>query len=80
MTSAVTWVQLHMLPVEFWDGELLETISSSLGRLLKIDDFISSMSRSKYARICMKIDLSKPLKQGFQIDNEEHRVFVVALY
>lgn len=34
-------VQLHNLPVEFWDGETLETISSSLGRLLKIDDFYS---------------------------------------
>ncbi|XP_039136996.1 uncharacterized protein LOC120274516 [Dioscorea cayenensis subsp. rotundata] len=80
LSSAVIWVQLHNLPVEFWDGETLETISSSLGRLLKIDEFTLSMSRSRYARVCLEIDLSKPLKQGFWLGDDENRVFVVVLY
>lgn len=80
MWTNVVWAQLHNLPVEFWDGESLETISASLGHLLKIDDFTFSFSRSKFARICVEIDLTKPLKQGFWISDDEHQVFVVVLY
>lgn len=80
LSTAALWVQLHNLPVEFWEGEALETISSLLGRLLRNDDFTASLSRSKYARICVEIDLAKPLKQGFWIGDEDNRVFVVVLY
>ncbi|XP_039146757.1 uncharacterized protein LOC120283996 [Dioscorea cayenensis subsp. rotundata] len=45
-----------------------------------IDDVTYSLSRSKFARIYIEIDLAKPLKQGFWIRDNEHRIFVVALY
>lgn len=80
LSTAAIWVQMHNLPVELWDGESLETISALFGRLLKIDEFTSSLSRSKYARLCIEVDLAKPLKQGFWIGDEDHRVFVVVLY
>lgn len=62
LSTAALWVQLHNLPVEFGDGESLETISSFFGRLLNIDEFTSLLSRSKYTRLCVEIDLAKPLK------------------
>lgn len=34
----------------------------------------------KFAWVCIKIDLSKPLKRGLWIINKEQRVFVVVLY
>lgn len=80
LSIAAIFVQIHNLPVEFWDGESLETISALFGRLLKIDDFTLSLSRSKYAKICIEVDLAKLLKQGFWIGDKEHRVFVVVLY
>ncbi|XP_039119052.1 uncharacterized protein LOC120255255 [Dioscorea cayenensis subsp. rotundata] len=45
-----------------------------------IDEFTNSLSRSKYARICVEIDLSKPLSRGFWIGDDLHRVFVVVQY
>lgn len=80
LSTAAVWIQLHNLPVQFWEGESLETVSSLFGKLLKIDDLTSSLSRSRFARICVEIDLAKPLKQGFWIGDDEHRVFVVVLY
>lgn len=71
---------MHNLPVDFWDGDSLETITSHLGRLLKIDELTTSLSRSKFARVCIEIDLFKPLKQGFWLGDEAHRVFVVVFY
>lgn len=65
INTAAIWVQLHNLPVELWHGEMLDSITSHLGNLLKVDELTSSLARSKYARVCIKIDLSKPLFKGF---------------
>lgn len=80
LTTAVIWVQLHNLPVEFWSGDILETITSHLGNLLKISDLSVSITRAKYGRVCIEIDLSKPLSKGFWLNDDQHRVFVVVLY
>lgn len=80
LTSGVIWVQLHNLPVELWDGESLDTIIAHLGNLVKVDDLTLSLSRSKYARVCVEIDLSKPLCRGFWVGDDSHQVFVVVLY
>lgn len=80
LTTAAIWIQLHNLPIEFWSGDTLETISSHLGRLLKIDDLTLSLTRTKYARICIELDLSKPLCKGFWLGDDLHRVFIVVLY
>lgn len=57
--TAIIWVQFHNLPVEFWEGETLETIVGKLGTLIKIDEYTSNLVRSIYARVCIDIDLSK---------------------
>lgn len=74
------WVQFHNFSVECWDGKILETISSNFGRLITVDEFTSTLVRSKYARVCIEIDLSKPLCRGFWIGDDFHRVFVVVMY
>lgn len=58
----------------------METITNNFGRLIKVDEFTSTLARSKYARVCIKIDLSKPLYRGFWIGDDYHRVFVVVMY
>lgn len=43
LSATVIWLQLHNLPVEFWDRDSLETVASHIGRLPKIDNFTSSL-------------------------------------
>ncbi|XP_039118817.1 uncharacterized protein LOC120254910 [Dioscorea cayenensis subsp. rotundata] len=80
LSTATIWLQFHNLPMELWDGETLETIVSQFGTLLKVDDFTVSLSRSKYARVCVEIDLSKPLCRGFWVGDDMNKVFVVVMY
>lgn len=80
LSSAAIWIQLHNLPVEFWEGETLEAIANQFGTLLKVDEFTAALTRSKFARICVDVDLSKPLSRGFWIGDDHHRVFVIVLY
>lgn len=65
LNTAVIWVQFHNLLVECWDGETLETIARNFGTLIKIDKLTCTMARSRYARVCIEINLSKPLCRGF---------------
>lgn len=66
--------------MEFWDGETLETITSHLGTLIKVDDLTTSLIRSKFARACIEIELLEPLSRGFWIGDDARRVFVVVMY
>lgn len=51
-----------------------------MGNLLKVDDLTSSLVRSRFAPICLEVDLSKPLSRGLWLGDDLHRVFVVVLY
>lgn len=66
--------------MELWDGESFDTITAHMGNLLKIDDLTISLSRSKFARVCIELDLSKPLCRGFRVGDDIHKVFIMVVY
>lgn len=66
--------------MEFWDGEALESLTEPLGRLVKVDEFTSSLSRAWFTRFCLEIHISHPLKEGFWLEDDEGKVFVLILY
>lgn len=74
LNTAAIWIQLHNLPVEFWE------IANQFGTLIKVDDFTFSLCRCKYAHLCVEIVLSKLLNHGFWIGDDLHKVFVVVMY
>ncbi|XP_039146854.1 uncharacterized protein LOC120284117 [Dioscorea cayenensis subsp. rotundata] len=80
LSRAAVRVQLHNLPVDFWEGETLETITESFGKLLKVDEHTKSLEHTHFARLCLEIDLSKPLKWSFWLEDNDKKVFVVVLY
>lgn len=46
LTRAMVWIQLHNLPVEFLDGDSLESLTKPIGRLLKVNEYTSSLSQN----------------------------------
>ncbi|XP_070004053.1 uncharacterized protein [Nicotiana sylvestris] len=61
LTTSAVWIRLHQLPMEFYDGKILEKIGNAIGRLLKIDTCTSTTLRGRYARICVEIPLEIPV-------------------
>ena len=60
--SAVTvWVRLYNLPIELYDAEVLKQIGEAIGKVLRIDTHIALESWGKYARMCIQVDVGKPL-------------------
>ncbi|KAJ8750927.1 hypothetical protein K2173_016108 [Erythroxylum novogranatense] len=61
ISSTAVWISLPGLPIEFFNQQTLTDAGKRLGRMVKIDGHTDESSRGKYARICVEIDLTKPL-------------------
>ncbi|KAL7202045.1 hypothetical protein ACSBR1_033676 [Camellia fascicularis] len=59
-TTAV-WVRFPNLPIEYYDEKVLYHISKVLGNPLKVDINTAMAARGKYVRVCVEMDLRKPL-------------------
>ncbi|KAK2643932.1 hypothetical protein Ddye_019127 [Dipteronia dyeriana] len=67
--SMSTWVRFSKLPMEWLDADLLWNIGGMLGRMCKVDLSIVNQARARFARICMEIDISKPLLGVLHIED-----------
>lgn len=59
------WVRIPDLPVELYSVESLGMIGNMIGRIIKIDRSTSLYDKGGFARICVEIDLGKPLIPAF---------------
>ena len=65
------------LPIEFYDIKVLKEIGSAIGPMLRIDSYIATGSRGSYARLCIQIDLDKPLIKSIRIGRLVQLIFAV---
>ena len=63
------------LPIEFYDMEVLKEIGSAIGPVLRIDSYMATGSRGSYARLCIQIDLNKPLINSIRLGRLVQRYF-----
>ncbi|WOK94023.1 hypothetical protein Cni_G02725 [Canna indica] len=74
------WIQLPGLPYEYMHKEILPQLAAVIGNPLKIDEFTSSGERGKFARICVLLDITKPVQQGLWIESSEGKFFQSVAY
>ncbi|XP_072060392.1 uncharacterized protein [Arachis hypogaea] len=74
LTKITAWVRISDLPIEYYDRWILKTIWEVIGKTLKIDYNMAEQARGRFARICVKIDLTKPLRSKFRI--KRRNVFI----
>ena len=67
LTSVAVWVRLPELSIEFYDASVLKEIGSVIGPVLHIDSCMASETRGGYARLCVQLDLDKPLISSIQV-------------
>ena len=65
------------LPIEFYDIKVLKEIGSAIGPMLRIDSYTITGSRGSYARLCIQIDLDKPLIKSIRIGRLVQLIFAV---
>lgn len=52
----------------------LERAGNRIGRTVRVDKTTLIASRGKFARVCVEIDLTKPLRAGYRIKGEMHEL------
>ena len=60
-SKVVVWACLLRLPREFYDMGVLKDIGNAISPVLRIDAITASGTHGRYARICVQVDLVKPL-------------------
>lgn len=59
------------LPVEFSTNTWLRYVGDQLGRTIKVDDTTLATNRGRFARVCIEVDLRKPLRSGYHMRGED---------
>ncbi|KAJ0964611.1 hypothetical protein J5N97_025749 [Dioscorea zingiberensis] len=80
LTTATLWVHLYNLPVEYWPPEHLESLVTYFGKLVKIDNTTNQKGRACFARVCIELDLTVPLKGGVWVTTPRAKSFVPIRY
>lgn len=70
----MVWVRVTGLPVEYYDTRVLTVIGNHIGHAIKVDKTTIKQEQGKYARICVVVNLSKPLLAMFNIRGSNYKV------
>ena len=67
LSSVAIWIRLPVLPIEFHELSALLKIGQAIGPILRIDSHTTSNVRGRFARLCVQVNLDKPLINTIQI-------------
>jgi hypothetical protein len=68
----LVWARIPDLNVVFYDEIFLLALASALGTPIKVDMNTVNVTRGKFARICIEVDLDKPVVGKVWIQNHWH--------
>lgn len=74
IVTTPVWIRLSNLPVNFYHKAILLGIASGLGKPLKVDLTTLNFERARFARVCVEVNLKKPLKGTVLINGERYFV------
>ena len=65
--EVTTSIRIPCLPIEYYDKKFMMQLGAKVGRPVRVDEAISLVSRVHFMRICVEVDLSKPLLSKFKL-------------
>ncbi|XP_028053714.1 uncharacterized protein LOC114258058 [Camellia sinensis] len=79
-TTTAIWVRFPELPIEYYHDKVLFAIAKTIGKPLKIDWTTAMVTRGKFARICVEMDLTKPLIPKFVLEDKCYSIEYESLH
>ncbi|CAN1156360.1 hypothetical protein LINPERHAP2_LOCUS20905 [Linum perenne] len=61
------WVRLPGVPLEYYDAAILTIIGNRIGKTVRLDETTLEGSGGNFSRICVEVDLSKPLLSKYRL-------------
>ncbi|CAN1336485.1 hypothetical protein LINPERPRIM_LOCUS37163 [Linum perenne] len=67
----LTWASLLKLPIHYFNHIAVNRIGNYIGRTVRIDLATEEGARGSYARVCLEVDLTKPLLGKYLIEDRQ---------
>ena len=74
IVTTPVWIRLSNIPVNFYHRSILMGIAKGLGTPIRVDLTTLNFERARFARICVEVNLAKPLKGTVLINGERYFV------
>ncbi|XP_013739956.1 uncharacterized protein LOC106442872 [Brassica napus] len=74
IVTTPVWIRLTNIPVNFYHRSILMGIAKGLGKPIRVDSTTLNFERARFARVCMEVNLTKPLKGTVLINGERYYV------
>lgn len=72
--NVLVWIRFPDLPIEYYGEQYLMKIGKKVGIPIKIDDATSLTSRGRFARMCVEVDLTKPLLARYKLRRRVYKI------
>ncbi|KAI9107225.1 hypothetical protein K1719_021834 [Acacia pycnantha] len=66
----VTWIRFPDLPVPLFDKKFLLNLGNSNGKAIRLDIHTTQRMQGRFARVCVELDLNKPLVPQFSVEGQ----------
>ena len=66
--------------MELFETEVLKQIGTSIGKVLRIDTHTAMEARGRYARLCIQVDINKPIIDTILISKFEQPVMYEGMH
>ncbi|KAI9105088.1 hypothetical protein K1719_022804 [Acacia pycnantha] len=77
--SVVAWVCLPDLPAPLFDKKFLLNLGNVIGKAIRLDIHTAQRARGKFTRMCVELDLTKPLIPEFNVEGQNLSVVYESL-
>ena len=74
VSSIAVWIRLNELPIEYYHAEALHQIGKTIGNVLRVDTHTAFETRGRFARLCIQVDVNKPLATAILIGKFEQPI------
>ncbi|KAI9094816.1 hypothetical protein K1719_026622 [Acacia pycnantha] len=68
--TVVAWVRLPDFPAPLFDKKFLLNLGNVIGKAIKLDIHTAHRARGKFSRMCIELDLTKPLVPEFKVEGQ----------
>ncbi|KAI9108458.1 hypothetical protein K1719_020649 [Acacia pycnantha] len=68
--SIVAWVRFPDLLAPLFDKKFLLNLGNSIGKAIRLDVHTAKRTRGRFARMCVELDLTKPLIPQFKVEGQ----------
>ncbi|XP_019173022.1 PREDICTED: uncharacterized protein LOC109168452 [Ipomoea nil] len=72
--KVLVWVRIPCISAEYYNIIFLRKLGNKIGRMLRVDQATSLVSRGHFARICVEVDMTKPLISKFKYKDKVRSV------